>query len=331
LHCLENAFAHFAGVPQVLVLDNLKAGVVTPDWFDAELNPKLRAFADHYGLAILPTRPGTPRHKGKIEAGVKYVKGNALRGRTFTSLEEESRHLLAWETTVADVRIHGTIRQQVAKVFAEVERPALLPLPAQRFPLFREGQRKVHRDGHVEVAHAYYSVPPEYLGQTVWVRWDGRVVRIFNGRLEQIALHAQREAGRFSTQERHLADQKIALVEKGAAWLLTRVRILGDGATRWAEAMMQARGVEGVRVLQGLLSLAKRYTGAAIDRVCAIAVTHGAYRLRTLRQLLKRKECEQVQQGQFDFMSEHPVIRPLRDYDQLVHDAFRQGGRHEQP
>jgi hypothetical protein len=71
---------------------------------------------------------------------------------------------------VADTRIHGTTRQQVGKVFAEVERAALLPLPVGRFPCFQEGARTVHRDGHVEVARAYYSVPPEYLGRKVWAR-----------------------------------------------------------------------------------------------------------------------------------------------------------------
>jgi transposase len=136
IRCLENAFAHFGGVPQTLVPDNLKAGVLTPDWFDPVLNPKLRSFADHYGLALLPTRPRTPRHKGKIESGIGYVKGNALKGRVFTSLEEQNRHLLAWETTVADVRIHGTMRKQVGKLFEEVERPALRPLPVERFPCF---------------------------------------------------------------------------------------------------------------------------------------------------------------------------------------------------
>jgi transposase len=98
IRCLEDAFWHFGGVPKVLVLDNLKAGVEQADWFDPELNPKLRLFAEHYGLAILPTRPRTPRHKGKIESGIGYVKGNALKGHVFHSLEEENRHLLDWET-----------------------------------------------------------------------------------------------------------------------------------------------------------------------------------------------------------------------------------------
>ena len=113
---------------------------------------------------ILPTKPHTPRHKGKVERGVTYVKNNGLKGHTFYSLEAQNQHLLGWEATVADTRIHGTTKRQVGKVFAEVERAALLPLPAERFPFFHEAQRIVSRDGHVEVAKAYYSVPPEYLG-----------------------------------------------------------------------------------------------------------------------------------------------------------------------
>jgi transposase len=83
LRCLENAFAHFVGVPRTLVIDNLRAAVKQADWFDPELCPKARCFAEHYGTAILPTRPYTPRHKGKVENGVKYVKSNALKGRVF--------------------------------------------------------------------------------------------------------------------------------------------------------------------------------------------------------------------------------------------------------
>jgi transposase len=320
LRCLENAFHHFAGVPKALVLDNLKAGVVQPDWFDPELNPKLRSFALHYGLAILPTRPRTPRHKGKIESGVGYVKKNALLGHVFASLEEENRHLLQWETTVADVRIHGTMRQQVGKVFAEVERAALQPLPAERFPVFEEGQRTVHRDGHVEVAKAYYSVPPEYLGRAVWVRWDGRLVRVFNHRFEAIAVHVRVEAGTFSTQALHVADEKISGVERGAAWLLRQVRRLGPHTTRWAQAMLQARGIEGVRVLQGLRHLGDRHPGETLEKACEIALAHASYRLRTLRQLLDR---QRPRQEVFEFMHEHALIRPLSEYGQLVRQAIR--------
>jgi hypothetical protein len=178
----------------------------------------------------------------------------------------------------------------------------------------------VHRDGHVAVEHAYYSVPPEYLAREVWVRWDARLVRIFNDRMEQIALHVRREPGRFSTQQVHVAAEKISGVERGAAWLLGRVSRLGPHSTAWAEAMVAARGVEGVRVLQGLLSLADRHPVVAIERACEIAASYGAYHLRTVRSLIER---DAPKQQALPFLEEHPMIRPLSDYGQFVHDAFQ--------
>ncbi|HEX4142046.1 MAG TPA: IS21 family transposase [Pirellulales bacterium] len=318
LGALENAFRHFGGVPRTLVIDNLKAAVAHPDWFDPELTPKVQSFCQHYGTVILPTRPYMPRHKGKVEAGVKYVKNNALKGRTFTSLEAEQRHLAHWELAVADTRIHGTTKQQVGKLF-ETERTALLALPLDPFANFQEAQRKVNRDGHVEVAKAYYSAPPEYLGRTVWVRWDARLVRIFNHRWEQVALHVRREPGRFSTLGEHLAPEKISGLERGAAYLLEKVRWIGPQTHAWAQAMLTARGIEGTRVLQGLLSLTKRHSYEALEKACEIALSHGAYRLRTLRRLLDRNAAPQTP---LPFLEEHPIIRPLDDYAQVVARAI---------
>src|SRR5205814_7340057 len=163
-------------------------------------------------------------------------------------------------------------------------------------------------------------VPPEYLGRRVWARWDGRTVRIFNQHFESIALHVRHEPGRFSTQAGHIVDAKISGVERGAAWLLERVRRLGPHSSRWAEALLQARGIEGVRVLQGLLSLAKRYRAEQLERACDIAHSYGAFRLRTLRQLIDRVVPKQQQ---FALLEEDPMIRPLSEYAQFVHDAFQ--------
>ena len=320
LRCLEDAFRHFGGVPRRLVIDNLKAAVTKADWFDPELNPKVRSFAEHHGTVFMPTRPYTPRHKGKVERGVDYVQENALRGRSFASLEDQNRFLREWELTVADTRVHGTTRRHVGKHFTEVERPALLPLPVDPFPSFREARRRVHRDGHVEVAYAYYSVPPEYLAREVGVRWDARLVRIFNDRLEQLEVHPRQEPGRFSTRSAHIASEKISGVERGAAWQLARVRRLGPESTRWAEGVVAARGVESVRVLMGLLSLAERHPVAAVERACGIAAGYGAYHLRTVRALIDR---DAPRQEVLPFVSEHPMIRPLSEYQKFVHDAFQ--------
>jgi transposase len=321
LRCLENAFAHFGGLARTLVIDNLRAAVSRADWYDPELCPKVRSFAEHYGIAILPTKPYTPRHKGKIENGVKYVKNNCLKGLRFSSLAEENQHLLNWESSVADKRIHGTTRQQVIKLFAEAEKPALLPLPAGRFELFSEALRTVHRDGHVQIKGAYYSLPPEYLSQEVWARWDGRLVRLFDQKMRPIAVHAQQAPGRFSTHQVHIVPEKISGIERGTSWLLGQVDRIGPKARAWAEAMLASRGIEGVRVLMGLLNLNNQHGRVQIERACEVARGHGAYHLRSLRQLIQQGPKAPVQQN-FEFADQHPIIRPVADYGQFVRESL---------
>jgi transposase len=319
VRCLENAFWHFGGVPRTLVIDNLRAAVKKVDWFEPELNPKVESFCRHYGTVVLPTRPAMPRHKGKVEKGVDYAQDNALKGRQFESLAQQNQHLLRWETTVADTRIHGTTRKQVGKAFREVERPALQALNPQRFPFFYEGQRKTHRDGHVEVDKAYYSVPPEYVGRTVWARWDGRLVRLFNHRWEQIAVHAKGEPGSFNTNPAHLSDKKIATVERGAVWLLNRASAVGPHTEAWASHMMADRGVQGLRTLQGLLALTDKHSYRDIEKACEIAHSYGAYRLANVRKLIANNAAKQEH---FEFMQEHAVIRDISVYGDLVRTAI---------
>jgi transposase len=327
LRCLEDAFRHFGGAPRRLILDNLRAAVSKADWFEPELNPKVRSFGEHYGVVFLPTRPYTPRHKGKVENSVGYAQDNALKGRVFSSIAEQNRFLLEWELTVADTRIHGTTRRQVGKHFADVERQALLSLPLEPFPSFHEERRMVHRDGHIEVKRAYYAVPPEYLGRVVWVRWDSRLVRIFNERMQQIAIHTKREPGCFSTPPEYIAAEKISDVERGAAWLLSKVALrLGPHSAAWAEAMVKARGIEGTRVLLGLLSLAGRHSAYAVERACDIARGYAAFHLRTIRALVKRQAPKQEM---LPFLSVHPMIRPLSEYGQFAHDAIQFRNTHQ--
>ena len=209
--------------------------------------------------------------KGKVENGVKYVQNNAIKGRTFESLVEQNAFLSHWESQIADTRIHGTTRQQVRKLF-EIERTSLQKLSQEPFPIFDEGRRSVHRDGHVEVAKAYYSVPPEYLGHKLWARWDLRMVRIYDTELNQVAVHCRVLPGRFHTLREHLDDKKISAVERGAEFLLVKAFRIGPSVGRWAKAMLDARGVEGIRVIQGLLSIAVNQPVAVLERATEYAL-----------------------------------------------------------
>jgi len=315
IRSLENAFWSLGGVPKTVVFDNAKAVVSQADWYDPELNPKIVAFCKHYNFALLPTRPRTPRHKGKVERGVDYVQENALKGRTFESLQLQNEHLRQWERTVADTRLHGTTKKHVGKLFESVERQTLQPLPSMLFPLYEEGKRKVSRDGHIEVKRSYYSAPPEYLGEEVWVQWDSRTVRILNQRFETLAFHPRVEIGRFSTLPVHIAKEKIHSIEHGAKFLLGKVRLIGPQATRWSEAALEEHGIQGMRIIQGLISLTRTYECAAIEKACETAWRSSCFRCRPLRRLLKN---EQAKQRTMDFMDEHPVIRPMSEYQEFL-------------
>ena len=186
-------------------------------------------------MAEKRSRPRTPRHKGKVERGIAYVQDNALKGRTFESLEEQNEHLRDWESNVADRRLHGTTKRQVRKMFEEQERDVLGPLPADRFPCFKEAKRIVSRDGHIAVNKSYYSVPPEYVGREVWVRFDSHLVRVFTDSMKPICTHATAALGKSSTLSEHIASEKISVVEHGADWLLQKVSLIGPETCAWAE------------------------------------------------------------------------------------------------
>jgi transposase len=314
LRCLENAVRHFGGVPLVLNIDNLKAAVLHADWFDPDLNPKLAEFCRHYGTHTMPCRPATPQHKGKIERGVAYVRQNALKGRRFASLSEENLFLRQWEENVADRRIHGTTRKQVMACFEE-ERPHLQPLPASLFPFYQEARRTVHRDGYVEVAKAYYEMPPEYIGHQVWVRWDSRCVRVFNDRMEQVQMHTRIEPGKFS-RVLGAGGFSAPILTSCRHWR-ERAALLGDHCEQWAGKAIELRGPQAMRSIMGLCNLVRHHSPATIDHACKRAVVAGTYRFKDIRRLLG----ENAVQSGFAFAEKHPLIRDLNTYSDFLRSA----------
>ena len=313
IRSLENGFRSFGGTVRVLNLDNLRAAVQKADWYDPELNPKLLSFCRHYGCALLPCLPRTPEHKGKTERGIDYVKDNGLRGRTFSSLTAENEFLRHWEKTVADVRIHGTTRQQVAALFAQ-EQKALLPLPPDLFPCFQEGRRTVHRDSYVEVEKAYYAVPPEYITDRVWVRWDSHEVRVFNQRWEQIALNSRLQPGQFSKCLGLGGGQ--GPLDRQLDYWLKRAQEFGAPCGLWAQGVLERKGPIGLRSVMGLIGLANHHSFKILNEACASALSHGAWRLRDVRALLDQRQRRV--QTHLAFAKTHPLIRNLAEYGLFI-------------
>jgi hypothetical protein len=118
-----------------------------------------------------------------------------------------------------------------------------------------------------------------------------------------------------------IALTKISGIERGTTWLLRRAECIGPHAAQWSQSMLNNRGIEGVRVLMGLLSLVNKHSRQAVEEACRIAVGHGAYRLRSLRQLIEHQNPPAIQQN-LEFIQQHAIIRDLGDYAQFVRHAI---------
>jgi transposase len=305
----EQAFRRLGGATKTVVLDNLSEGVLKPDIYDPALNPLYRDVLGHYGAVALPCRVGDPDRKGKVERGVGHAKNTPLKGQRFESLQEAQTYLDRWEAHWADTRIHGTVKRQVAAMFAE-EKPALTPLPLEPFRHYQFGERRVNLDGCVEVEAAYYSVPPGWIGRTVNVQWDGRVVRVLDPRSGQLLReHLRQQRGGYRIPE----EDKPAKTPRSTAQLLARCGNIGSHIGTLAEQMYQRDGQTSIRRILGLTALARKHGAALADDACAAALHSGlpANPYQFVRHWLERKTPLTLRQVD-------PIIRQLTLYRDLI-------------
>ena len=303
----ERAFRDLGGVPLVIRHDNLKAAVVRACFFDPDSHDVYLAFAAHWGFTPLPTQPRHPQENGKQERSGGYVKGNALKGRRFDSLDAHNAFLRHWNRTIARLRIHGTTRRQVWTHFVEVEQRALQPLALDAFPYFTAGERTVHTDGHVEVAGAFYPVPLALLGQRVRVRWDAHLVRVFQGDT-LVMVHARVAAGVFAPRagEAEASTRQQAFVDR----LVGQCERIGPPFRQWADAALAARGVRAIRLIQGVLGLTRRHPRERVLAAVTEAYAHQHFRYQTIRQLVERTPARPAP----TLVTEDPAIRPMTQY-----------------
>jgi transposase len=268
----EETFRRLGGAVRIVVLDNLREGVLTPDIYDPTLNPLYRDVLAYYGTVALPCRVRHADRKGKVESAVGHAQATPLKGLRFESLAEAQAYLDRWETRWADTRIHGTTKRQVAAMFAD-ERPTLLPLPVEPFRYYRYGTRTVHLDGCVEIDRAYYPAPPGWIGRAVAVQWDGRQVRLLDPATGQLLReHRPQRSGGYAPRP---ADEPSRTPPTTLA-LLARATRAGARIGAVCDAIHRRDGAPGVRRILGVVALIKKYGPAVVDDACAAALECGA-------------------------------------------------------
>ena len=285
------AFAELGGVPEVVVPDNLKSAVVRAAFGvggATALNRSYRELARHYGFKVDPAPIYQPKKKGKVEAGVKYVKGNFFRARDELDVDVLRPALARWVREVAGTRIHGTTGKRPLEVFEQEEKAALQPLPARRYQLVLWKEATVHQDSHVEYDRRLYSVPWRLIGSKVWLQATADSVLIFAND-ERVATHSRRGAEQHSTCDEHLPEQRGPLRHRSRAWWEERAARIGPETALYVKGVFEADDVlSQLRPVQAIVMHLERHPVERAENASRRARFFGSYDYRSLKNILVR-------------------------------------------
>jgi hypothetical protein len=284
----ERAWAFFGGVFAVLVPDNLSAVVATADPVAPRITDAFTEYAQSRGFVIDPARVRRPQDKPRVERTVTYVRSSFWAGEQFRDLADAQRRAERWCRQVAGMRIHGTTQARPAQVFGTLEQPLLGPAPTEPYdlPIYRSA--KVHRDHHIEVARALYSVPGALIGQTVQVRADSQLVRISH-RGHVVKVHPRMLAGRRSTDADDLPADKAVYAMRDLDKLLAKATREGEAIGRYAGALLDVPlPWTRMRAVYRLLGLVGKWGADRVNDACTRALDAEAVDVGLIGRMLER-------------------------------------------
>jgi len=288
LACHRRALEWFGGVPRRLVIDNAKCAITRACAREPQVQRAYAEYAEGYGFKIDACPPREPQLKGRVEAGVKYIKRAFLPLRHFRDLPDANRQLREWILAEAGNRCHGTTRERPLAQFEAIEKALLLPLPPYPPELAEWAKAKVHRDGHVQFERAYYSAPFRLVGQSLWLKATPETVRLYRDH-ELVAAHArQTRPGARATVADHLPPNALAYAMRDPQWCLAQAEAVGPACRGVVERLFADRVLENLRAAQGVIGLRKKYGAARLEAACRRALAFDNPRYRTVKTILEK-------------------------------------------
>ena len=287
------AFRFFDGVTEIVVPDNLKSAVTHPSYYEPDLNPTYRDLGEHYGVAIIPARPYRPRDKAKAEVGVQVVQRwivASLRKRKFFSLEEANQAITELLTKL-NQRPFRKREGSRASLFAQLDKPALKPLPAAGFEFGKWKTTRVDLNYHIEVERHSYSVPHALAQQEVEVRTTADTVEVFC-RGVRVASHVlSAKAGEATTLTEHMPKSHQKYLGRTPAGLVEEAKQIGPCTGQLVEATLAAKRhpEQGYRSCMGILRLAKIYPAERMEAAAQRALKARAYSSTSMESILRNQ------------------------------------------
>ena len=285
------AFAFFGGVPEILVPDNLKAGVRKPCYYEPDINPTYYEMARHYGTVVIPARVARPKDKAKVESAVQVAERwilAALRNHTFFSIMELNR-AVAEKLTDLNRRKFQKMDSNRRSLYESIDRPALKALPSIPYEYAECKKARVNIDYHIEIEGHYYSVPYQLAKEQVEVWLTARAVEVlFKNR--RVAAHPRSaEKGRYTTLLEHMPKAHQKYLEWTPSRIIDWAGRMGPHTRTLVTSIMESRRhpEQGFRSCLGIIRLGKRYAPERVEAACGRALRLEAYSYKSVDSILK--------------------------------------------
>jgi transposase len=322
--CNIRAFEFYGGCPECLIPDNLKSAVTHACYYDPEINKTLAAMAQHYNIAVIPTRVAKPKDKAKVENAVLQAQRRilaALRNRTFFSLMELNEAIME-ETKRLNERPMAVIGKSRYELFIEIEKPVLRSLPSERFVISSWAKAKVHIDYHVKVEKTYYSVPYTLIGEYVDIMHTVNIIEIYH-KGKRMASHARIDKpGTFVTENLHMPNEHRQYLE----WTPARIKLWGQKIGPHTKTLMEeimnhrTHPEHGFRSCLGIIRLSKTYSPERVEKACKRALEIKAYNYKSVKSLLQMGLENVAETENKKIVPLHDNIRGNDYYREMSHD-----------
>lgn len=292
--CCENALHYFGGAPNAIVPDNLKSAVIKTNRYEPKLNENFEAFADYYGMVVLPARAYKPKDKALVEGAVKitYIRIFASLPKELpTSLKQLNEQIRTLLNSHNGAFFKGRSYSRKEQ-FEEMEKATLQTLPQKRFELRSSSLATVMKNGHVclGVDKHYYSVPFDYISKKIRVLYSKSKVEIFY-KYQIIATHERlRSAHNYTTDPSHLATQHKVLAEWNPDYFLAQARSISKEVEFYIAMVLRRKPhpEQAYKSCQGILSFAKRVGHQRLIKACLRGHAYGLYHYRAIEDILQK-------------------------------------------
>ncbi len=318
----ERTLWYFDGVALVLVPDNLRSAVTESNKYEPEINATFDDFAKHYGCAIIPARPYKPKDKALVENAVRLVYQRVyapIRNRKFYSLAELNSALwglLEEKLNDAPLSQSKTTRR---KIFEELEKKTLKPLPKEKYPLKTIELRTVQSNYHILLRedNHYYSVPYALRtrGKKTQVKmiYDDRIIAIYYENV-RVAQHLRdRSPNGYTTDLMHMPEKHRVFLEWTPERFQNWAAKHGENVSQIIRAILEScdHPQQANRSCRGFLSLTKKYGTEQLEKACKRAVYYKLYSYKSVKNILENhlEEIHPELQLELDILPSHENIR----------------------